>query len=110
MATTLGKAGNTRAGKFVPRVAESNCHEHSAKGPLPTAPLGKEVSFKFYFFALYIDKHTQDKFIILLGVATPALKKHFVYVYIPIYQLEYVNIPKIRFIKVITMKKIEWNS
>jgi hypothetical protein len=28
----------------------------------------------------------------------------------PIYQLEYVNIPKIRFIKVITMKKFEWNS
>jgi hypothetical protein len=50
------------------------------------------------------------KSILLPGVATPMLKKHFVYVYIPIYQLEYVNIPKIRFNKVITIKKFEWNS
>jgi hypothetical protein len=37
-------------------------------------------------------------------------KNHFAYVYKPIYQLKYINIPKIIFIKVITMKKFEWNS
>jgi hypothetical protein len=37
-------------------------------------------------------------------------KKHFAYVYILIYQLEYVNIPKIRITKVITIKKFQWNS
>jgi hypothetical protein len=49
---------------------------------------------------IYICEYT----ILLLGVATPMFKKHFAYVYIPIYQLEYVYIPKIRFIKVTTMK------
>jgi hypothetical protein len=33
----------------------------------------------------------------------------FTYVCIPIYHLEYVNIPKIRFIKAITMKNFECN-
>jgi hypothetical protein len=53
--------------------------------------------------------HTYIKSILLPGVVTPTSKKHFAYVYIPIYQLEYVNIPKIRFIKVITMEKFEGN-
>jgi hypothetical protein len=53
---------------------------------------------KFPYIYIYMS-------ILLPGVVTPTLKKHFVYVYIYIYQLEYVNIPKIRYIKVITMKK-----
>jgi hypothetical protein len=44
------KLGTPEMGKFVPRVAESNCQDHSAMGPCPTAPLGKEVTFKFFFF------------------------------------------------------------
>jgi hypothetical protein len=36
-------------------------------------------------------------------------RSDFTYVCIPIYHLEYVNIPKIRFVKVITMKKFECN-
>jgi hypothetical protein len=49
-ATTLGKSGNTRAGKIFLSVAERICHERSTKGPLPTAPLGKEATFCFIFF------------------------------------------------------------
>jgi hypothetical protein len=48
--TTLGKAGNTQAGKIFPRVAERICQEHSTQVPLPTAPLGKEATFCFIFF------------------------------------------------------------
>jgi hypothetical protein len=48
-AITLGKAGNTRAGKIFPRVAERNCHKHSTKAPLLTAPLRKEATFCFIF-------------------------------------------------------------
>jgi hypothetical protein len=44
------------------------------------------------------------------GCSYSNVKKALCIVYIPIYQLEYVNIPKIRFIKVIIMKKFEWNS
>jgi hypothetical protein len=48
-ATMLGKAGNTRAEKIFPRVAERNFQKPSAKATLPTAPLGKEATFCFVF-------------------------------------------------------------
>jgi hypothetical protein len=43
------KLGTPELGKFVPRVAESNGQGLSAKASLPTAPLGKAVTFMFYF-------------------------------------------------------------
>jgi hypothetical protein len=49
LATTLGKAGNTGAGKIFPRVAKCSCQKHLAKGRLLTASLGKEASFFFCF-------------------------------------------------------------
>jgi hypothetical protein len=44
--------------QIFPIVAERNCQVPLAKAPLPTAPLGKEATFCFVFFAFHIDKHT----------------------------------------------------
>jgi hypothetical protein len=74
----LGKAGNTRAGKIFPRVAERNCQKPSAKATLPTAPLGKEATFCFIFWFPHWQTHTHTHIYIYMTISHAAIDNTYI--------------------------------